>query len=1517
MPEKLTLKDLLKILKQQGQALEFDAIKIGLASPGMIRSWSFGEVKKPETINYRTFKPERDGLFCAKIFGPTNDYECLCGKYKRLKHRGVVCEKCGVEVTLAKVRRERMGHIDLASPVAHIWFLKSLPSRIGLLLDMTLRDIERILYFESFVVVDPGLVQSLERRQMLTDEQYLEVLEENGDEFDARMGAEAVYELLSTIDLPAEIRRMREDIEATNSETKIKKLTKRLKLMESLQTSGNRPEWMVLTVLPVLPPELRPLVPLDGGRFATSDLNDLYRRVINRNNRLKRLLDLVAPDIIVRNEKRMLQEAVDALLDNGRRGRAITGTNRRPLKSLADMIKGKQGRFRQNLLGKRVDYSGRSVIVVGPTLKLHQCGLPKRMALELFKPFIFSKLQLRGLATTIKAAKKMVERGAAEVWDILEEVIREHPVMLNRAPTLHRLGIQAFEPVLIEGKAIQLHPLVCIAFNADFDGDQMAVHVPLSLEAQLETRALMMASNNILSPANGEPIIVPSQDVVLGLYYMTRDRIGARGEGSRFAGIDEARRAYETGNAYLHSRVQVRIREVLIEEDGTRRETVAIKNTVLGRALVFEIVPDGLPFDLVDQALDKKAISRLINRCYRVLGLKQTVVFADQLMYLGFRMATRAGISIGLDDMAVPEDKADILASAEAHVKEIESQYAAGYVTNGERYNKVVDIWSHTNDQVAKAMMNKLGGELARADSAFEARRLLGLYRQGVLSVVDMADRVAVQDLLDELQSRIEQSADRLVTGEIEGEAFHEQALSALAEYRPRIEALVNLQAIRPKNLKQTLEDNLGTPETRITQERRQDSFNSIYMMADSGARGSAAQIRQLAGMRGLMAKPDGSIIETPITANFREGLNVIQYFISTHGARKGLADTALKTANSGYLTRRLVDIAQDMVVLEENCGTDDGLLMTPIIEGGDVVEELRERILGRVTALDVYKPGTDDRICPAETLLDETWVDLLEAAGIDQIRVRSPITCKARLGVCAQCYGRDLARGRRVNLGEAVGVIAAQSIGEPGTQLTMRTFHIGGAASRSVAANNIEAKSDGTVHLHNIKTVRHHSGNLVAVSRSGELTVADTMGLEKERYKVPYGATLRVSDGDTVRNGQIVAQWDPHTRPVITEVAGHLKFEDFIEGVTVQGETDEVTGLTSLVVIDPKQRPAHGKDLRPMIKLLDEEGQELNLAGTETPAHYFLTAGTIVGVTDNTEVGVGDVLARIPQESSKTRDITGGLPRVADLFEARKPKEQALLAEASGTIGFGKDTKGKQRLIITMDSGETVEELIPKWRHVNVFEGERVEKGEIIADGELNPHDILRLKGVTALAEYLVKEIQDVYRLQGVKINDKHIEVIVRQMLRKVEITNPGDTKLLRGEQTEHAIVLSENARMEAEDKHPAEYQPLLLGITKASLATESFISAASFQETTRVLTEAAVRGSTDYLTGLKENVIVGRLIPAGTGLVYHNERRQWRQKERELEAETEDKKAELVAQDIEQAIKQELNTSEAGGRR
>ncbi|MGB9430485.1 MAG: DNA-directed RNA polymerase subunit beta' [Gammaproteobacteria bacterium] len=1372
------MKDLLKLLKQQGQVEDFDVLRIGLASPELIHSWSYGEVKKPETINYRTFKPERDGLFCAKIFGPVKDYECLCGKYKRLKHRGVICEKCGVEVTVAKVRRERMGHIELASPVAHIWFLKSLPSRIGLMLDMTLREIERVLYFEAFVVVDPGMTP-LERGQLLSDESYLEAIEEHGEDFDARMGAEAVFELLKSIDLEKEVATLREEIGGTNSETKIKRLAKRLKLMESFLESGNKPEWMVMTVLPVLPPDLRPLVPLDGGRFATSDLNDLYRRVINRNNRLKRLLELNAPDIIVRNEKRMLQESVDALLDNGRRGRAITGSNKRPLKSLADMIKGKQGRFRQNLLGKRVDYSGRSVIVVGPALKLHQCGLPKKMALELFKPFIFSKLQLRGMATTIKAAKKMVEREGPEVWDILEEVIREHPVMLNRAPTLHRLGIQAFEPQLVEGKAIQLHPLVCTAFNADFDGDQMAVHVPLSLEAQLEARALMMSSNNILSPANGEPIIVPSQDVVLGLYYMTRERVNAKGEGMAFVDVAEVHRAWENRAVDLQARIKVRITDHLIQDDGEFETRTRRVDTTVGRALLSEILPKGLPFELINRDMSKKAISSLINTCYRRVGLKETVVFADKIMYTGFNFATRAGVSIGVNDMVVPDEKSRILAGAEGEVKEIEDQYASGLVTNGERYNKVVDIWSRTNEQVAKAMMDKLGTEEA----------------------------------MDHKGNKV-----------------------------------------------------------------RQPSYNSIYMMADSGARGSAAQIRQLAGMRGLMAKPDGSIIETPITANFREGLNVLQYFISTHGARKGLADTALKTANSGYLTRRLVDVAQDLVVTEVDCGTSNGLFMKPIVEGGDVVEPLRERVLGRVLAEPVNLPGSKKILIEAGTLLDERLVEKLEELGIDQVKVRSAITCATRYGVCAQCYGRDLARGIRVNIGEAVGVIAAQSIGEPGTQLTMRTFHIGGAASRAAAISSVEIKAAGSVKLHNIKTVKHAKGHWVAVSRSGELGVMDEFGRERERYKIPYGATIMVAEGDKAQAGQLAATWDPHTHPIVTEVAGTLQFHDFVEGITVNHQVDEITGLSSIVVTDPKMRGSLGKDLRPTVKLVDDKGRDMFLAATEIPAHYQLPPGAIVSVEDGSRVGVGDVIARIPQESSKTRDITGGLPRVADLFEARKPKEPAILAEVSGTVSFGKDTKGKQRLIITDDDSAQHEILIPKWRTVNVFEGERVEKGEVIADGELNPHDILQLLGVTALADYLVREIQDVYRLQGVKINDKHIEVIIRQMLRKVEIVTSGETHFLRGEQMDRGRALDENEKMKAEEKSAAEFDPVLLGITKASLATESFISAASFQETTRVLTEAAVRGMQDDLRGLKENVIVGRLIPAGTGYAYHEQRRKQR---------------------------------------
>ena len=1354
----------------------FDAIRIGLASPDKIRSWSYGEVKKPETINYRTFKPERDGLFCAKIFGPVKDYECLCGKYKRLKHRGVICEKCGVEVTLAKVRRERMGHIELASPVAHIWYLKSLPSRMGLLLDMTLRDIERILYFEAFVVSDPGMTD-LERGQLLTDEMYLDALEKYGDDFEAKMGAEAIHELLRTIDLEEEIAALREELPKTGSESKIKKLSKRLKLMEAFTSSGNKPEWMVMKVLPVLPPELRPLVPLDGGRFATSDLNDLYRRVINRNNRLKRLLALNAPDIIVRNEKRMLQEAVDALLDNGRRGRAITGANKRPLKSLADMIKGKQGRFRQNLLGKRVDYSGRSVVVVGPTLKLHQCGLPKKMALELFKPFVFGKLQLRGLATTIKAAKRLVEREGPEVWDILEEVIREHPVLLNRAPTLHRLGIQAFEPVLIEGKAIQLHPLVCTAFNADFDGDQMAVHVPLSIEAQLEARTLMMSSNNILSPAHGEPIIVPTQDVVLGLYYMTRERVDARGTGMVFADIAEVHRAFQCGSVDLHARIKARIRDVVFTDDGEAVERVQLCDTTVGRALLSEIMPPGLSFDLVNRLMNKKAISSLINACYRRVGLKETVVFADQLMYTGFSYATRAGVSIGVEDMVVPSEKKAILGAAEKAVKEIEEQYASGLVTQGERYNKVVDIWSYTNEQVAKAMMDKLGTE-------------------------------AVEDR--------------------DGNSVEQQ------------------------------------------------SFNSIYMMADSGARGSAAQIRQLAGMRGLMAKPDGSIIETPITANFREGLDVLQYFISTHGARKGLADTALKTANSGYLTRRLVDVAQDLVVTEEDCGTDNGLVLNPLIEGGDVVEPLRERVLGRVVADDLPYPDGSGIAVERGTLLDEWWVDRLEHLGIDEVRVRSPITCETRFGVCGACYGRDLARGEPVNIGESVGVVAAQSIGEPGTQLTMRTFHIGGAASRAAAVDNVSVKGDGVVRLHNLKVVRHADGHYVAVTRSGELSIADEHGRERERYKIPYGAVLSVADGDAVTGGRMVASWDPHTHPVVSEVAGRVRFSDAVDGVTVQSQVDEVTGLARIEVMDPKQRSAAAKDLRPMVRLVDENEEELRLPGTDAPAHYVLSPGAVITAQEGGEVGIGDVIARMPQESSMTRDITGGLPRVADLFEARKPKEAAVLAEVSGTVSFGKDTKGKQRLVITDEKGVPHETLVPKWRHILVFEGEHVEQGEVVVDGMPSPHDILRLLGVSALANYIVNEVQEVYRLQGVKINDKHVEVIVRQMLRKAEIVAPGGTKFLRGEQLDRARVLEENERVCADGGEPATWSPVLLGITKASLATESFISAASFQETTRVLTEASVNGKIDELRGLKENVIVGRLIPSGTGLAYHEDRRR-----------------------------------------
>ncbi|WP_317933549.1 DNA-directed RNA polymerase subunit beta' [Halioxenophilus sp. WMMB6] len=1404
------MKDLLNLLKSQGQSEEFDTIRIGLASPDMIRSWSFGEVKKPETINYRTFKPEREGLFCAKIFGPVKDYECLCGKYKRMKHRGIICEKCGVEVTLAKVRRERMGHIELASPVAHIWFLKSLPSRIGLLLDMTLRNIERVLYFESYVVTDPGMT-TLEKGQLLTDEQYFEAMEEFGDEFEAKMGAEAIQELMRDIDIEGEIQQLREEIPSTSSETKVKKLSKRLKLLEAFYNSGNKPEWMVLEALPVLPPDLRPLVPLDGGRFATSDLNDLYRRVINRNNRLKRLLDLNAPDIIVRNEKRMLQEAVDALLDNGRRGRAITGSNKRPLKSLADMIKGKQGRFRQNLLGKRVDYSGRSVIVTGPTLKLHQCGLPKKMALELFKPFIFSKLELRGLATTIKAAKKMVEREEPVVWDILDEVIREHPVLLNRAPTLHRLGIQAFEPVLIEGKAIQLHPLVCAAYNADFDGDQMAVHVPLTIEAQLEARALMMSTNNILSPASGEPIIVPSQDVVLGLYWMTRERVNAEGEGMVFADSSEVHRAYNAKKVHLQARIKCRVTQAVKGEDGEKVFSTMIVETTVGRVLLWEIVPEGMPFEMVNRPMVKKAISALINYCYRIVGLKASVIFADKLMYTGYEYSTKSGSSIGVNDFEIPAAKEEIVAKADAEVAEIEAQYASGLVTQGEKYNKVIDIWSRANDLVAKSMME-------------------GISKESVTN--------------------------------------------------------------------------------RNGEEEEQASFNSVYMYADSGARGSPAQIRQLAGMRGLMAKPDGSIIETPITANFREGLNVGQYFISTHGARKGLADTALKTANSGYLTRRLVDVAQDVVITETDCGTDAGLTLAPVIEGGDVIESLGDRILGRVIAKDVIREGSDEILIPAGVMIDEKWVTRVEELAVDEVTVRSPITCESRYGICAQCYGRDLARGHRANTGEAVGVIAAQSIGEPGTQLTMRTFHIGGAASRASAADSIQVKQGGTVRLHNVKVVEREDGTLVAVSRSGELAVADANGRERERYKIPYGANISVTEGAEVDGGQVVAKWDPHTHPIITEVGGTARLTGMEDGLSIRRQTDELTGLTSIEVMDPAERPAAGKDLKPAVTLYDADGNEVTLANSNQPAHYMLPAKALLSLSDGEVVKAGDVIARIPQESGGTKDITGGLPRVADLFEARKPKEPSILAEISGTISFGKETKGKRRLVITPTDGQVLpngdthyEELIPKHRQLSVFEGEAVAKGEVVSDGPSNPHDILRLQGVEALAHYITNEIQDVYRLQGVRINDKHIETIVRQMLRKVEILEMGDSSFVKGEQVEYAVVLEENERLRAEGMQPATFERQLLGITKASLATESFISAASFQETTRVLTEAAVTGKVDTLRGLKENVVVGRLIPAGTGLAYHEKRRQRRAEEVNQEGPS--------AEEVEAALTEALKSS------
>ncbi|SHI50485.1 DNA-directed RNA polymerase subunit beta' [Pollutimonas bauzanensis] len=1369
------MKALLDLFKQVSQDEQFDAIKIGIASPEKVRSWSYGEVRKPETINYRTFKPERDGLFCAKIFGPIKDYECLCGKYKRLKHRGVICEKCGVEVTVAKVRRERMGHIELASPVAHIWFLKSLPSRLGMVLDMTLRDIERVLYFEAWCVIEPGMTP-LKRGQIMSDDDFLAKTEEYGDDFHALMGAEAVRELLRTIDIDRDVEILRAELKATSSDAKIKKISKRLKVLEGFQKSGIKPEWMVMEVLPVLPPDLRPLVPLDGGRFATSDLNDLYRRVINRNNRLKRLLELKAPDIILRNEKRMLQESVDSLLDNGRRGKAMTGANKRQLKSLADMIKGKSGRFRQNLLGKRVDYSGRSVIVVGPQLKLHQCGLPKLMALELFKPFIFNRLEMMGLATTIKAAKKLVETQEPVVWDILEEVIREHPVMLNRAPTLHRLGIQAFEPVLIEGKAIQLHPLVCAAFNADFDGDQMAVHVPLSLEAQLEARTLMLASNNILFPANGEPSIVPSQDIVLGLYYTTRERTNGKGEGLFFTDVAEVQRAYDNREVELQSRVTVRLNEYEKDEQGEWQPILRRFETTVGRALLSEILPHGLPFSVLNRPLKKKEISRLINQSFRRCGLRATVIFADKLMQSGFRLATRGGISIAMSDMLIPSVKEEILAQASKEVKEIDKQYSSGLVTSQERYNNVVDIWGKAGDKVGKAMMEQLSTE----------------------------------------------------------------------------------------------------PVTnRHGEEVRQESFNSIYMMADSGARGSAAQIRQLAGMRGLMAKPDGSIIETPITANFREGLNVLQYFISTHGARKGLADTALKTANSGYLTRRLVDVTQDLVITTSDCGTTRGYLMKALVEGGEVIEPLRDRILGRVVAADIVNPETQETAVAAGTLLDEDLVEYIDSIGVDEVKVRTPLTCETRHGLCAHCYGRDLGRGSMINRGEAIGVIAAQSIGEPGTQLTMRTFHIGGAASRNAMASSVETKSSGTIGFAiGLRYVTNAKGDRVAISRSGEIIIYDDNRRERERHKIPYGATITVGDGDVVKAGQRLASWDPLTRPIVSEYAGLVRFENIDEGVTVAKQLDEVTGLSTLVVITPKTRG--GKIMmRPQIKLLNEVGEEVKIAGTDHSVNITFPVGALITVRDGMQVAIGEVLARIPQESQKTRDITGGLPRVAELFEARSPKDAGMLADVTGTVSFGKDTKGKQRLVITDLDGVSHEFLIPKEKQVLVHDGQVVNKGEMIVDGPADPHDILRLQGIERLASYVVNEVQDVYRLQGVKINDKHIEVIVRQMLRRVNITNAGDTSFITGEQVERSELFNENDRMEADGKIPATYDNVLLGITKASLSTDSFISAASFQETTRVLTEAAIMGKRDDLRGLKENVIVGRLIPAGTGMAYHMARK------------------------------------------
>ncbi|MBK5099522.1 MAG: DNA-directed RNA polymerase subunit beta' [Desulfobacteraceae bacterium] len=1329
----------------------FNAVRISLASPEKIREWSFGEVKKPETINYRTFKPERDGLFCSKIFGPIKDHECNCGKYKRMKHRGIVCEKCGVEVIQSKVRRERMGHIELAAPVAHIWFLKALPSKVGNLLDLTLKDLERVLYFESYIVVDPKDTP-LMKGSLLTDEQLQQAREDYGDRFEAGIGAEAIQIMLRSLDLEELSETLRLEMRESRSEAKRKKLAKRLKIIDAFRESKNRPQWLIMDVIPVLPPDLRPLVPLDGGRFATSDLNDLYRRVINRNNRLKRLLELNAPDIIVRNEKRMLQEAVDVLFDNGRRGKVVTGANKRPFKSLSDMLKGKQGRFRQNLLGKRVDYSGRSVIVVGPDLRLHQCGLPKKMALELFKPFIYNKLDEKGLVTTIKSAKKMVEREVPEVWDALDDVVREHCILLNRAPTLHRLGIQAFEPILIEGKAIQLHPLVCTAFNADFDGDQMAVHVPLSIEAQIEARVLMMSTNNILSPAHGDPIIVPSQDIVLGIYYMTRQRPFAKGEGKVFSGPQEVRIAYDAGELDLHAAIKVRI-------EGQLQETTT------GRVLLYEVLPESLPFSLLNKVMSKKELRWLINESYRRAGTKSTVILADRLKDIGYKYATLSGISISMNDMVIPSKKGEILEKAENEVKNIDDQYTSGLITAGEKYNKVVDIWAQSTETVASEMMKEM----------------------------------AVEEIVGPGKKKVQ----------------------------------VN-------------------------------SFNPIYMMSDSGSRGSKDQMRQLAGMRGLMAKPSGEIIETPITSNFREGLTVLQYFISTHGARKGLADTALKTANSGYLTRRLVDVAQDAIITEDDCGTMDGIWVDALVEGGEILQRVGERILGRTALQDVRDPVTGDILVMANEEVDEEAVEKIEYAGIEKVRIRSALTCETRLGMCKKCYGRDLSHGHEVNIGEAVGIIAAQSIGEPGTQLTMRTFHIGGTASKRVEQTTIQPRNQGQVKFINVKTVENQAGNLVVMNRNGEIAILGKGGREVERYPIIYGATLRAREGQKVKPDQVLAEWDPFTIPIITEVSGVIKFGDILEGDTLQEKRDKVTGKISRVIVEPRD-----PDIRPRISIKDTSGKTTGLPGsTRAKARYHLPVGAIIMVNEGDEVGAGAALAKIPRETTKTKDITGGLPRVAELFEVRKPKETAIISEIDGVVSFGKYTKGKRKMTITPEVGEPTHYFIARGKHVSVLDGDYVRSGEALMDGSVNPHDILRVRGIKELAKYLVDEVQEVYRLQGVKINDKHIEVIVRQMLRQVNVTDIGDSSFILGEHVEKRRFEEENKQLIDQDKKPATAAPLLLGITKASLSTESFISAASFQETTKILSDASVAGKVDHLKGLKENVIMGRLIPAGTGV-------------------------------------------------